>query len=81
VGFNREFPFGVTVPFIWTEATGMMNLNNFVAAQGIDTGGLDLALVLTGTLLDGTPFEAIDCIRIVPGGMGLLQELGLQVMP
>jgi hypothetical protein len=47
VGFNREFPFGTTVPFIWTEDTGMVNLNDFVADLGIDTGGLDLALVLT----------------------------------
>ena len=28
----------------------------------------DLSLTLTGTLLDGTPFEARDCIVLVPGG-------------
>jgi uncharacterized membrane protein len=47
VGFNREFPFGRTVPFVWTEATGMVNLNDFIAAQGIDTGGFDLTQPFT----------------------------------
>ena len=39
----------------------------------LDSGAL-VPLVLRGTLLDSTPFEAMDCIRLVPpgGGAGML---------
>ncbi len=47
VGFNREFPFGRTVPWIWTEDTGMVDLNDYVASFGIALEGFDLAQVLT----------------------------------
>jgi hypothetical protein len=30
-----------------------------------------IEVVLTGTLLDGTPFDASDCLRIVPGSMNM----------
>jgi uncharacterized membrane protein len=43
VGFNREFPFGATVGFLWTEDAGMTSLTELVASLGIDTGGMDLA--------------------------------------
>jgi uncharacterized membrane protein len=48
VGFERGFgPFGAQAGFIWTEATGIMSLNDFVDLNGIDRQGLNLALPLT----------------------------------
>lgn len=48
VGFYRPFPGPATFGqgFIWTEETGLVNLNTFVASQGVDTAGITLALPL-----------------------------------
>lgn len=47
IGFSRPLgPATFGRGFIWTEATGMLNLNSVAAAQGIDTGGLTMALPL-----------------------------------
>lgn len=48
VGFSRPFgPATFGRGFLWTESTGMLNLNAVAAAQGIDTGGVIMALPLT----------------------------------
>jgi len=48
VGFSRPLgPATFGRGFIWTEATGMLNLNTVAASQGIDTGGVIMALPLT----------------------------------
>jgi len=41
---------------------------DLVDALGLDieSGGSFIELLLTGYFLDGTPFEASDCIRLVP---------------
>jgi hypothetical protein len=41
-----------------------------VAALGEVQDGEERPLTLTGVLLDGTPFEASDCVRILAGGGG-----------
>ncbi len=47
VGFSRPLgPAAFGRGFIWTEATGMLNLNAVAAAQGINTGGVTMALPL-----------------------------------
>jgi len=47
VGFSRALgPANFGRGFIWSEATGMVNLNTFAAAQGINTGGATMALPL-----------------------------------
>ena len=38
---------------------------DIVAAIGNVGGGSEVVLTLTGTLLDGTPFEAADCVLVV----------------
>jgi hypothetical protein len=53
VGFERSFGFGGgSLGFIWTEATGMIDLNAYAASLGIDTQGLILDLPL-GISADG----------------------------
>lgn len=62
VGFERSFGFGGgSLGFIWTEETGMIDLNAFAASLGIDTQGLVLDLPL-GISADGTTIvgRAID---------------------
>ena len=47
VGYSRPFgPATFGRGFIWSESTGMLNLNAVAAAQGISTGGVTLALPL-----------------------------------
>jgi hypothetical protein len=38
-------------------------------------GNTEVELVLSGALLDGTTFTANDCIRIVPGGIGVMNAV------
>jgi probable HAF family extracellular repeat protein len=48
VGFSRPLgPATFGRGFIWSEGTGMLNLNTVAAAQGINTGGVIMALPLT----------------------------------
>lgn len=48
VGFERGFgPFAPQTGFVWTETTGIMNVNDYVSSFGIDLQGLDLTLPLT----------------------------------
>ena len=42
-------------------------MTSVLALEGLAPGA-NVELVLSGTLLDGTPFEARDCIQIVPDG-------------
>ena len=89
VGFNREFPFGRTVPFIWTESTGMLDLNEYVSSLGIDLGGFDLALVLSisgdGKTIGGAgipvggffPSDGYVLTIPEPSSLALLTMLGL----
>ena len=49
--------YDLTMKFSATELTGTLDL-------GMAEGALEM--VLTGTLLDGTPFVGADCIRLVP---------------
>lgn len=48
VGYDRPFPGPATFGrgFVWTEATGMLDLTDLAIAQGIDLGGAVLALPL-----------------------------------
>ena len=58
------------------EGDGLLDLSlKFKSSDLVDALGLDdlkagdfVSLTLTGSLLDGTPFEAADCIQIVPPG-------------
>ena len=60
------------------EGDGIQDLMmHFRSQQVVDALGLDafspgalVSLTLIGTLLDGTPFEADDCVRLVPPGTG-----------
>ena len=42
-------------------------MTSVLALEGLDPGA-NVELVLSGSLLDGTPFQARDCIQIVPDG-------------
>lgn len=53
VGFDRPFgPALLGQGFIWTESTGMVNLNTFAASLGIDTQGVTMSIPL-GISADG----------------------------
>lgn len=53
IGYSRGFgPPRQGQGLIWTSSLGVMNLNDYVASQGIDTGGVTLALPL-GMSADG----------------------------
>lgn len=47
IGYSRGFgPARLGKGLIWTSSLGVTNLNDYVASQGIDTGGVTLALPL-----------------------------------
>jgi len=71
VGFYRPFPGPATFGqgFIWTEADGMINLNDFVASQGVNTEGVTLALPL-GISADGRTI-----VGLGSGGVGFVVTL------
>jgi len=47
--------------------------------DGLQAGDT-LPLVLTGNLLDGTPFEAVDCIGLVGGSVGPKKSVGASLL-
>ncbi|MFU8828114.1 MAG: secretion protein [Phycisphaerales bacterium] len=71
VGFYRPFPGPATFGqgFIWTQADGMINLNDFVASQGVNTEGVTLALPL-GISADGRTI-----VGLGSGGVGFVVTL------
>ena len=71
VGFHRPFPGPATFGqgFIWTEADGMINLNTYVASQGVDTQGITLALPLAISA-DGRTIAGLGS-----GGVGFIVRL------
>ncbi len=76
IGFERSFGFGGgSLGFIWTEATGMVDLNAFAASLGIDTQGLILDLPLgmsadgrtiVGRATDFSTFSTVGFVLTIP---------------
>ena len=89
VGFERSFGFGGgSLGFIWTEDTGMIDLNAYAASLGIDTQGLVLDLPLgisadgttiVGRAIDFTNFTTVGFVLTIPtpASAGLLAVAGL----
>jgi uncharacterized membrane protein len=76
IGFERSFGFGGgSLGFIWTEATGMVDLNAYAASLGIDTQGLILdlplgisadGLTIVGRATDFSTFSTVGFVLTIP---------------
>lgn len=87
VGFARGFSGPPIVGFIWTEDTGSVPLNDYVAGLGIDTGGFDFAQPLAisgdGRTIGGAgglgffPTDGFVITIPEPSSLALLSMMGL----